>query len=155
MFAELRGTQYRGDNFLYGGLDYGAEGGAHCLSFLTPHQRLVETAVFGLLSLLGIFQSWRTVGLDVSKVMAAPVRESQLRHCLLLLLALVYGLELGFKLSQGKVLLLLMPCNILTVTQMFLLVSPSTRFTNTVFRLHVYWLTGKTEKETSLLIALN
>ena len=107
--------------------------------------------MFGLLSFLGIFHSWRTVGLEVSKVMAAPVRESQLRHCLLLLLALVYGLELGFKLSQGKVLLLLNPCHILTLIQMFLLVSPSTRFTNTVFRLHLYWLTG----ETSLLIALN
>ena len=80
MFAELRGTQYRGDNFLYGGLDYGAEGGAHCLSFLTPQQRLVETVVFGLLSFLGIFHSWRTVGLEVSKVMAAPVRESQIRQ---------------------------------------------------------------------------
>ena len=100
--------------------------------------------MFGLLSFLGILHSWRTVGLEVSKVMAAPVRESQLRHCLLLLLALVYGLELGFKLSQGKVLLLLNPCHMLTLIQMFLLVSPSTRFTNTVFRLHVYWLTGKT-----------
>ena len=139
---------YRGDNFLTGGLDYGAaEGGPHCISFRTPEQRLVETAVFGLLGLAGIVQFWRPVRLDVNKVIAPPVREYQIRHCLLVLLALIYGLELGFKLSKGKVLLMLNPCHVLTLTQLFLLASPCTRFTNTLFRLHVYWLTGETKKE--------
>ena len=58
--------QYRAGNFLYGGIDFSVpgEGGPDCTDFLSPQRRLVETAVFGSLSLLVAVQSWRTVRLE-------------------------------------------------------------------------------------------
>ena len=139
--------QYRGDNFLYGGIDFSVagEGGPDCRDFITPQRRLTETAVFGLLSLVVLVQSWRTVRLERNNNQDTGVGEYQYRparQCLLVLFAVTFGLELGFKLSTGQVLWLLNPCHVLTVTQLFLLASPSTRLTNTIFRLHIYWLIG-------------
>ena len=139
--------QYRGANFLYGGVDFSVagEGGPECADFITPHRRLTETVVFGLLGLLVIVQSWRTVRLERNnnedsdwKYQYRPARQ-----CLLLLFAITFGLEVGFKLSTGQVLWLLNPCHVLTVIQLVLLASPNTRLSNTVFRLHIYWLTGE------------
>ena len=146
--------QYRGDNFLYGGIDFSVagEGGPDCRDFITPHHRLAETAVFGLLSLVVLGQSWRTVRLERNNNQdtggggagggGEEYQYRPARQCLLVLLAVTFGLELGFKLSTGQVIWLLNPCHVLTVTQLFLLASPSTRLTNTVFRLHIYWLIG-------------
>ena len=150
--------QYRGDNFLYGGIDFSVagEGGPDCTDFITPHQRLAETAVFGLLSLAVLAQSWRSVQLEGNNNQDSGGKDQYRagRQCLLVLLAVTGGLELGFKLSSGQVLWLLNPCHVLTVTQLFLLASPSPshnrRLANTVFRLHIYWLTGETEAGLSL-----
>ena len=62
-----------------------------------------------------------------------------------MVLAVTFGLEVGFKLSTGQVLWLLNPCHVLTVVQLYRLASPSpvTRLNNALFRLHVYWLTGE------------
>ena len=62
---QLVDMQYRGDNFLYGGIDFSVagEGGQDCISFLSPAQRLTETLVFGLISLALIAVSWRRVSL--------------------------------------------------------------------------------------------
>ena len=139
--------QYQGANFLYGGVDFSVagEGGPECADFITPHRRLTETVVFGSLGLLVIVQSWGTVRLERNnnedrdrKYQYRPARQ-----CLLLLFAVTFGLEVGFKLSTGQVLWLLNPCHVLTVIQLFLLASPNTRLSNTVFRLHIYWLTGE------------
>ena len=142
--------QYRGDNFLYGGIDFSVpgEGGPDCRDFLPPHQRLAESLVFGLASLLVIRQSWRTVRLEINNNQASDGGGGEdrqyraVRQVLLLLLAITFGLDLGFKLSTGQALWLLNPCHVLTVVQLLLLASPTSRLTNAVFRLHIYWLTG-------------
>ena len=143
---QLVDMQYRGDNFLYGGIDFSVagEGGQDCISFLSPAQRLTETLVFGLISLALIAVSWRRVSLDPdNNNQERTGGESQVtRQCLLLTLSLVFGLELGYKLSTGQLLWVLNPCHVLTVIQLFLLVSPRTKLTLSLFRLHIYWLTG-------------
>ena len=139
--------QYRAENFLYGGIDFSVpgEGGPDCTDFLSPQRRLAETAVFGSLSLLVAVQSWRTVRLERNNNQDSDgeYQYRPARQCLLLLFAITFGLEVGFKLSTGQVLWLLNPCHVLTVIQLFLLASPNTRLSNTVFRLHIYWLTGE------------
>ena len=137
--------QYRGDNFLYGGIDFSVEGegGPDCVSFLSPGQRLTESLVFGLSSLLLIVWSWSRVSLDTDNNNQQTAGDSPVtRQCLLLTLSLVFGLELGYKLSTGQLLWVLNPCHALTVIQLFLLVSPATKLAVSVFRLHIYWLTG-------------
>lgn len=139
--------QYRGDNFLYGGIDFSVpgEGGLDCINFLSPVQRLAETVVFGAVSLLLTVFYWRRVSLVTDNNNQAGGRDRELqvsRQCLLLSLSLVFGLELGYKLSTGQLLWVLNPCHVLTVTQLVLLVSPRSDLSLSLFRLQMYWLTG-------------
>lgn|ERR1711953_153350 len=143
--------QYRGNNFLYGGIDFSVpgEGGPACTHFLSPHRRLTESLLFGLLGLLVTVQAWRRVRLEGNNNQESVGRGGESHHpgarqSLLVVLAVTFGLEVGFKLSTGQVLWLLNPCHVLTVVQLYLLASPSpaTRLNNALFRLHVYWLTG-------------
>jgi len=147
--------QYRGNNVLYGGIDFSitGEGGPDCLAFLSPAQRLTETLVFGVFSVALILYSWRKVwpvnnnnNNNNNNTCWSRLRgggEYQVsKQCLLMIFSLVLGLELGYKLSTGQLLWVLNPCHVLTVTQLLLLVSPPNRLTSTLFRLHIYWLTG-------------
>jgi len=139
--------QYRGNNVLYGGIDFsvGGEGGPDCVDYLSPVQRLTETLVFGLFSLALVLHSWRKV-CQVNNNnwgrLGGGGEYQVSRQCLLMILSLVFGLELGYKLATGQLLWLLNPCHVLTVVQMLLLVSPPSRLTSSLFRLHIYWLTG-------------
>merc|ERR1711953_901301 len=80
--------QYRGDNFLYGGIDFSlpGEGGLDCINFLSPVQRLAETVVFGAVSLLRTVFYWRKVSLVTDNNNQAGGRDRELqvsRQCLL------------------------------------------------------------------------
>ena len=124
--------QYRGNNFLYGGIDFSVpgEGGPACTHFLSPHRRLTESLLFGLLGLLVTVQAWRRVRLERNNNQESVGRGGESHHpgarqSLLVVLAVTFGLEVGFKLSTGQVIWLLNPCHVLTVVQLYLLASPS------------------------------
>ncbi|XP_065311524.1 transmembrane protein 164 isoform X3 [Dermacentor albipictus] len=81
-----------------------------------------------------------------SQVPPAPkvVREDRGgKRCLLVLLCLVFGMELGFKFASRTVIYILNPCHIITMLQIVMLAAPPTSCLLTVlFRVHIHWLNG-------------
>ena len=56
------------------------------------------------------------------------------KRSLLGLFGVVFGMQIGFKLSSRQLIWLLNPCHMLSFIQLFLLVSPNTKFSTYLFR---------------------
>lgn len=132
----------RDTGWLSGGVpfDIPGNGGPDCVQFLSPYQRLVETMVFSLLSLMLFLWSYKS--LSSIQIITAQMRDRTGKKTLLGLFGIVFGMEIGFKLATRQLIWLLNPCHMLSFIQMFLLVSPNNKVSAVLFRLHIYWLTG-------------
>ncbi|KAH7963505.1 hypothetical protein HPB52_021272 [Rhipicephalus sanguineus] len=104
----------------YAGVNHSlaGNGGPECAHFISARRRLWET----LLAVLGASAlalcSWSQL-----QVPPAPkvVREGGGKRCLLVLLCLVFGMELGFKFASRTVIYILNPCHIITMLQVWTL----------------------------------
>jgi len=129
-------------SWIAGGIpfDIPGNGGAECVSFSTPTQRLVETMFWSTVALMVAWIGWRaksppTVQVDYSRV---PSRTG--RRVILAIFGLVFGIEIGYKLAGNQVIWLLNPCHVMTALQLYLLAAPSTAVTTAMFRLHIYFI---------------
>jgi len=95
---------------------------------------------FTLLSVLLFIWAFRS--LSPVHSIEAHVLDRTGKKSLLGLFGLVFGMEIGFKLATRQLIWLLNPCHMLSFIQLFLIVSPKTKFSTYLFRLHIYWLTG-------------
>lgn len=89
--------------------------GPECAGYLTMKRRILETAVISLyiISLM----SWSLKKIIWPKPMAYLNQERSGRKQLMLLMSLVFGVEIGFKLSGQTFVYILNPCHIITVLQ--------------------------------------
>lgn len=128
--------------WLAGGVQFHipGNGGPGCVQFLSAGQRMAETVVFSLGSIFLLLWSYRA--LSPVQNMDAHVLDRTGKKSLLGLFGMVFGIEIGFKLATKQLIWLLNPCHMLSFIQLFLLVSPQTKVSTYLFRLHVYWLTG-------------
>jgi len=130
-------------NIFTGGLNFSVpgEGGTECVHFLDTSQRIVETILFFSMSVGLTLMSVR--GLQFSSL--TNNNESQVKsenQFLLLIFAIVFGVEIGFKLANRQMIWLLNPCHMLTILQLYLLSSQNKLINVILFKLHLYWLTG-------------
>lgn len=104
-----------GDAF-YGGihLDIPGHGGHECAAFLPRKQMVLETLLATALMVgFGIYASKR-----YSLPRNFPVMEEpRMKRFLLVLLCLVFGVEIGYKLCSRSALYLLNPCHVCTMFQ--------------------------------------
>ncbi|XP_065311522.1 transmembrane protein 164 isoform X1 [Dermacentor albipictus] len=135
LFA-VSGWAYAGVNHSLAG-----NGGPECAQFVSIRRRLWETLLAVLWATALALWSWRRL-----QVPPAPkvVREDRGgKRCLLVLLCLVFGMELGFKFASRTVIYILNPCHIITMLQIVMLAAPPTSCLLTVlFRVHIHWLNG-------------
>ncbi|KAK8770293.1 hypothetical protein V5799_013244 [Amblyomma americanum] len=148
-------------------------GGPECAQFLSGRRRLWETALAVLWTLVLAIASCRRLqksrGVQHGCSNAAQLKDSILRchnkhttsketvppapkvvredrggkRCLLVLLCLVFGMELGFKFSSRTVIYILNPCHVITMLQIIMLAAPPTsRVMTVLFRVHVHWING-------------
>lgn len=133
----------------YGGVDFSVEerGGLECLDSISLQQRLVDTCVYTLvvavvfvprvLKRLSIPQEWEIISL-------CRKRPSQkifgLRKMLLVLLCVIFGIEIGYRITSHTLIYLLNPNHILIMIQMYLLAAEPTRICASVFRIHLHYL---------------
>ncbi|KAG9478473.1 hypothetical protein GDO78_013485 [Eleutherodactylus coqui] len=115
------GRMSRYTDWLYGGVDPGlaGNGGPECAAFLPAAQRLLESLVLLLLSLLevGLALS-KIVGGELPAVSARP--DTLAKNVLLGALCLTFGVEVGFKFATRTVIYLLNPCHVVTMLQVML-----------------------------------
>lgn len=103
---------------LYGGVDFTlpGNGGKECAEFLPLGQRVVETVVYELFTIL-VF--WKMLGkVSVPEDLPAYREGSGVGKRLLLVVhCLVFGIEIGFKFATKQVIFLLNPCHVITAIQ--------------------------------------
>lgn len=127
----------------YAGVNHSiaGNGGPECAQFVPGLRRIWETTIAVIWACTLVVWSYRRV-----RVPPAPrvVREDRGgKRCMLVLLCMVFGIEVGFKFSTRTVIYILNPCHVITMLQVVLLAAPPTsRLLTVLFRLHVHWMNG-------------
>ena len=101
---------------LYGGIkpDIPGHGGEECAAYLSKKTMIFETVLSTFMMLVvGCFAVF-----TYSMPKAFPLRDNFVsKRLLLVLLCLVFGIEIGYKICSKQVLYLLNPCHIITITE--------------------------------------
>ncbi|XP_026874317.2 transmembrane protein 164 isoform X1 [Electrophorus electricus] len=136
-------------DWVYGGVDpkFEGNGGPECAAFITPHQRICETFVIILISIVEVVLALRKI--NISKECKEAVKagrrhreDSMGKNLLLVALCMTFGVEVGFKFATKTVIYLLNPCHVVTMVQIFLLACPPGKTAMVIFRLQVHMLNG-------------
>lgn len=124
-------------------------GGVDCYDFLTFKQRLLDTCVFTLLA--GLFIAPRVLrNLSLPKeweiMSMCQKRTAQrivgFRKFLLIILSVILGIEIGYKIASESWIYLLNPCHVITAIQLYLLSAEPSRRCTAIFRVHIHLLFG-------------
>ncbi|CAH0557557.1 unnamed protein product [Brassicogethes aeneus] len=95
--------------------------GTECEQYLNPFWRYAETIVVLLLAVALFNWSYYKVTLPEVKIVR---NEGTGKRNLLILMSLIWGMEIGYKLSSRTVIYLLNPCHVTTAIQLNLLNGP-------------------------------
>ncbi|XP_067943941.1 transmembrane protein 164-like [Watersipora subatra] len=115
-------------------------GGAECVAFIPTSQKIAETIFALFISFTFTFVGWSNISTDMDLHHYEDRRISLTRQLMLTALCLVFGVEVGYKLSTSTVIWLANPCHLLTMTQIVLLAAPPMRWVTIVFRVMMHSL---------------
>ncbi len=104
---------------LFGGInpDIPGHGGAECAAYLSPKIMLMETLLSTtMMIIVGIF-GWFTY--TMPNTFPKEAAHPNIKKLLLVILCLVFGVEIGYKLCSKELLYLLNPCHVITVIQVW------------------------------------
>ncbi|XP_038579716.1 transmembrane protein 164-like isoform X2 [Micropterus salmoides] len=111
-------------DWIYGGVDpkFEGNGGPECAAFLAPQQRISESLVIVLVSLVEICVALKKINLSkelkvVAKDCTRAKEDSLMKNLLLVALCMTFGVEVGFKFATKTVIYLLNPCHVMTMVQ--------------------------------------
>ena len=102
---------------LYGGIrpdEVPGHGGAECAAYLSTKTKITETCITTVMMLIVLMYALKRVSLPSKP---PPEEEHFWKGPLLALLSIVYGLQIGYKISSGQLLYMLNPCHLITVVE--------------------------------------
>ncbi|XP_076230962.1 transmembrane protein 164 isoform X2 [Calliopsis andreniformis] len=114
--------------------------GPECAYYLSPKRRIIETSLVSIFIVLCLIWGYKRIRL--------PVQVSYINHdrvgrrILLIIMSLVLGMEIGFKLTSRTVIYLLNPCHVTTAIQLYLLSANPSPLVTAIFRIHLNFLNG-------------
>ncbi|TPP65563.1 Transmembrane protein [Fasciola gigantica] len=117
-----------------------AAGGIECTGYLPLKRRIYETLLITSVFSYFAFWSWRKLLLPSGVCSRQP--SPSLIRTLLFLHSFIFGIEIGFKLASQSLIWILNPCHVLTMIQLFLLISQPCRSVTAVFCIHMHMLNG-------------
>lgn len=118
-------------------------GGQECMNYLSKTQLILES--FCIISASFLFELYYPWTKSVSNYKPnLELRERFGRKLLLAGLCLIWGIEIGYKLSTGQLIFLLNPCHVVTFIQLILLISPPREWMHFLFRIQTYLVSGAT-----------
>ncbi|XP_024253842.1 transmembrane protein 164 isoform X3 [Oncorhynchus tshawytscha] len=111
-------------DWLYGGVDpkFEGNGGPECAAFLAPQQRIGESFVMVLISIVEVVVALRKINIskelkEIAKDGPSIKEDSLGKNLLLVALCMTFGVEVGFKFAKKTVIYLLNPCHVVTMLQ--------------------------------------
>lgn len=102
---------------LYGGIrpdEVPGHGGADCAAYLSNWSKITETCFTTVIMLIALRYALKRVTLPSTP---PPEDYHFWKGPLLALLSIVYGLQIGYKISSGQLLYMLNPCHVITVVE--------------------------------------
>jgi len=124
---------------LYGGVDmtHINDGGIECLKQGNSLQaRIIETLIVSVISMYEVIQGYRQfrkTEFTEKDLNTKRILSSQRRTYLLVILTLVFGIEIGFKLQSKQMIFCFNPCHIFTIMQIYFLASRPTKWMHFLF----------------------
>lgn len=115
--------------------------GPDCVNYLSTKRHIFESLILVPLALL-IFRYGfsRLPSLHINYERTNQI--VLVKQILLITMTALLGLEMGFKLSTRTAIYILNPCHITSMLQVYLLASKPSKWTTTLFRIHVNYLNG-------------
>ena len=122
----------------YSGVDFSLDGngGEECTKYLSNTQKIVETVVLVVISLFEICYPLKRYVVNYKPNL--ELRERFGRKLLLAALCLIWGIEIGYKLSSRQLIFILNPCHVATMIQVgreCLIFTRNTIFFSSIFKL--------------------
>ncbi|XP_063376244.1 transmembrane protein 164 [Cydia fagiglandana] len=114
--------------------------GPECAYFLSYNRQIIETIIVTALCSYILVKTYPKLVLPHDEIYIKSDRGG--KRLLVILLALLWGMEIGFKFASRTVIYLLNPCHVTTLMQIYLLAAPPSRTVTAVFRIHLYLLNG-------------
>ncbi|XP_043250201.1 transmembrane protein 164 [Colletes gigas] len=114
--------------------------GPECAYYLSPKRRIIETSLVSIFIISLLVWGYKRIRL--------PPRVSYVDHdrvgrrVLLIIMSLVLGMELGFKLTSRTVVYIFNPCHIITAVQLYLLAAEPSPTVTAIFRIHLNFMNG-------------
>ncbi|GLH00404.1 Transmembrane protein 164 [Gryllus bimaculatus] len=91
-------------------------GGPECAAYVSSTRKLIETVI--TLCLSCVLVTWGYRRLSEPEIKAYVRRDRGGKRLLLILMSLIWGMEIGFKLASQTVIYLLNPCHVTTAIQL-------------------------------------
>lgn len=115
--------------------------GPECVNYLSTTRHIIESVILIPMAIL-------TFRYGLSKLPSLHINYQETNHIvfgkqiLLITMTALLGLEMGFKLCTRTAIYILNPCHVTSMLQVYLLAAKPSRWTTTLFRIHINYLNG-------------
>lgn len=108
-------------SWTYSGVDpkLPGNGGPECLAFIPASQKLIETVFYVTVGVFALCYAWPRLDVNECKSLSLPgsAVDDVGRRVMLLIMCIVFGVEIGFKLATRQLIWILNPCHLVTMMQ--------------------------------------